>query len=357
MIVFRYLSRTFFAASMGAAVMLLFLFSVFQFLTETQSYLKAGKGVWGAFLELLLELPLNAYMLFPLGILLGSLMAASMLARYNEMTALRVSGFSVKRITMLLCPMSLLLAGITWGIGEWLTPLSQRLEMRLTLGALQQNTALQTLASGVWLKDKDDFVRIAFVGKDHDLYGITIYQFDNASNRLLLVAEASSAQIEKNAWLLKQVQLTNLQDDAKITRQTLAQYRHPVQISPSTIAALAVPPEEMDFGDLRHYIRYLKENNQKSQSYEIALWFKLAYPLAAAIMPLFALSFGFAPPRSGIAARLVVGIILGMAFDMSNRILGNLSLLVNLPPPLVAFLPTLVFMLAAFLLLWRAERH
>jgi len=74
-------------------------------------------------------------------------------------------------------------------------------------------------------------------------------------------------------------------------------------------------------------------------------------------MPLFALSFGFAPPRSGIAARLVVGIILGMAFDMSNRILGNLSLLVNLPPPLVAFLPTLVFMLAAFLLLWRAERH
>jgi len=49
----------------------------------------------------------------------------------------------------------------------------------------------------VWLKDRDDFVRIAFVGKDHDLYGITIYQFDNTSNRLLLVAEASSAQIEK----------------------------------------------------------------------------------------------------------------------------------------------------------------
>jgi len=77
-------------------------------------------------------------MLFPLGILLGSLMAASMLARYNEMTALRVSGFSVKRIAMMLCPMSLLLAAITWGIGEWLTPLSQRLEMRLTLGALQK---------------------------------------------------------------------------------------------------------------------------------------------------------------------------------------------------------------------------
>jgi len=49
-------------------------------------------------------------------------------------------------------------------------------------------------------------------------------------------------------------------------RQTLAQYRHPVQISPSTIAALAVPPEEMDFGDLRHYIRYLKENNQKARA-------------------------------------------------------------------------------------------
>ena len=356
MIVFRYLSRIFFTASMGTVGILLVLFSIFHFLVETQSLLKAGKSILDAFLELALRLPLNAYTLFPLGILLGCLVAVSQLARYHELMVLRTSGFSVARLTFMIVPMSLLLGGMTWTIGEWLTPLTQRIEMKMALGNLE-NATLQPLASGVWLKDRDDFVRIAFVGKEHELYGITVYHFDTDTNRLLLAAEASSAKVEKEGWLLAHVRLADLRADNKIVTEELDQYPHPIQIAPSTIAALAVPPEEMSFANLRQYIHYLKDNGQKSQNYEIALWVKLAYPLAAAIMPLFALSFGFAPPRAGIASRVVIGIALGMAFDMSNRLLSNLSLLVDLPPLLAAFLPTLVFMLAALFLLWRAERH
>ena len=92
------------------------------------------------------------------------------------------------------------------------------------------------------------------------------------------------------------------------------------------------------------YLDYLKANKQDSGRYELAFWRKIFQPLTIAVMLFMALSFIFGPLRSvTMGARIVLGIITGFAFYMTNQIFGPISLVYRLPPVFGAVLPSLLF--------------
>jgi len=62
---------------------------------------------------------------------------------------------------------------------------------------------------------------------------------------------------------------------------------------PEMINALIISPEKMSTINLFKFINYLKQNNQKSTKYEVALWEKIIYPIMPIIMIIFAVPFGF----------------------------------------------------------------
>ena len=84
----------------------------------------------------------------------------------------------------------------------------------------------------------------------------------------------------------------------------------------------------------------------------------MTYPLAAPVMLLLALAFAYRPPRvGGAGGRLLLGILLGLGFHLSNRLFSQFAQLLDWPAPLSASAPTLVFALAAGLAIWRMERR
>ena len=89
----------------------------------------------------------------------------------------------------------------------------------------------------------------------------------------------------------------------------------------------------------------LEKNEQDTSSYELALWRKLMQPVSIAVMLLVALSFIFGPLRSvSMGARIVMGVITGIVFHLSDKIFGPIVLVYELPPAVGAVFPSILFM-------------
>jgi lipopolysaccharide export system permease protein len=128
-------------------------------------------------------------------------------------------------------------------------------------------------------------------------------------------------------------------------------------LQPNILAVLTLEPEQMAAFDLYQYIQHLKENNQKTIRYEIALWRKLFYPFACVIMALIALAFTPLNQRHGeMGTKLFFGILLGISFHFVNSFFGNLGVQYNWSPAMVATLPSLLFLLAGVYVIYRQER-
>src|SRR5690606_22288016 len=106
---------------------------------------------------------------------------------------------------------------------------------------------------------------------------------------------------------------------------------------------------------LLDYLEYLTANQQASTRYEVALWRKILAPVTVAVMLLVALSFIFGPLRSTtMGARILLGVITGFGFHVSNEIFGPLAQVFAMPPLLGALLPSLLFAGAA---VWMMQRR
>ncbi|MBZ4359156.1 LptF/LptG family permease, partial [Mycobacterium tuberculosis] len=61
---------------------------------------------------------------------------------------------------------------------------------------------------------------------------------------------------------------------------SLAEYRLRSDLTPQILSVLLVSPDRMSIINLFRYIQHLRENQQDTQRYDIALWRKLLYPFA-----------------------------------------------------------------------------
>ena len=109
---------------------------------------------------------------------------------------------------------------------------------------------------------------------------------------------------------------------------------------------------------LYRYIQHLAINQQKTERFEIAMWKKLLYPLAAMVMMALALPFAYMQARAGmVGVKVFLGIMLGIFFHMLNSLFSHIGLLQNWPPVAAASLPSAAFFLMALTLMWWVERR
>ena len=66
--------------------------------------------------------------------------------------------------------------------------------------------------------------------------------------------------------------------------EPLAEMAWQSDLTPDLLGLLAVVPERMSAVALFQYVRHLRDNQQRSDRYEIAFWKKFVYPLAVVVM-------------------------------------------------------------------------
>ena len=353
----RYLTREVSAGVMLVLAAFLALFSFFDMITEVKNVgSSASYQLHHAIVFVLLRVPGRIYELMPVAVLIGTLYALSSLARHSEITVLRASGMSTKDLLSSLMGVALVFALATFLVGEVVAPPAERAAQQLKLQGKGRAVA-QDLHSGLWVRDERSFINVRTVLPDTRLRGIRIYDFGEDA-RLRSVTEAEEGvYVPPASWKLSGVVRTHIEDDrARLERIPDLEWRS--ALNPDILSVLMVSPEKMSLMHLSTYTRHLAENKQKTQRYDIAMWKKVIYPLAALVMVALALPFGYTHNRvSGVSLKIFSGVMIGVLFHMLNGLFSNLGAINSWSPFLSAIAPSALFMLAATGMIWWFERR
>jgi len=354
-IVSRYLQQEVISHILVIMLALIGMFSFFDLIQELDNIGKGSYGMGTAMLFVLLSAPGHVYEIVPVAVLIGTLYALAQLARHSELVVLRVSGISMAGLGLVLLRVGMVFAILTFLVGELITPLSEKTAQRMRIKATDSVVA-QDFRSGLWVKDGNSFVNIEDVLPDAGLLNIHIYEFD-PDFQLRMISNAKSGSFEGDRWDLHEVTQTSFTSD-KIHSQVFPQASWQSVIRPELLNVLLVVPEKMSAWNLYFYIRHLSENHQKTTRHEIALWSKMVYPLASIVMIVLALPFGFLQQRAGgVSAKLFAGIMMGISYQVLNRLFIHIGLLSDWPPAMSAVVPTLLYLMAGLCLLVWMERR
>jgi lipopolysaccharide export system permease protein len=304
-----------------------------------------------------LGLPTHIYEVFPIAALIGTLFALAQLVGNSEYTVMRASGASLPQIGWALTRVGIVLVAVTFALGEFVVPYSEKIAQQFKLQSRNQVVA-QEFRSGVWLRQDRNFINIRQVElPDTTLLGVRIYEFD-AESKLRSVSEAERGKyMGANQWKLTGIVRTTLENDvSRISRMDEMVWNS--VLDPSFLSVLLVQPERMSAANLYQYIDYLSENRQKTSRYEIAFWKKVFYPVAVLVMMFLALPFAQFQRRSGgIGMRIFSGIMLGLVFYTFNMFFTYLGVLYDWAPLPSAVFPTMMFFVLAATMLWWLERR
>ena len=119
-------------------------------------------------------------------------------------------------------------------------------------------------------------------------------------------------------------------------------------IDPGVVDVVVVDPENMSLKDLSKYITFLQENKQHSEIYEIAFWARLVNPFIILVMLLVSAPFVVGVGRGiSLGPRMMVGILIGMSFNIIDNAVGQMGVIYGLNPLFVAVLPSSLVLMGA----------
>ena len=339
------------------AVAFLSLFFFIDFVEELADVAK-GYTVLHALAYTLLQAPGHLYELMPIAVLIGTIYALARLAQSSEYTILRTGGLGPGRALALLAQLGLMFALLTYVVGDWVAPLSERHASELLARAKGK---VRIGSAGAWLKDKASTpegersysVNVGSAGVDATLQDVRIFEFD-ADGRLVRRIGAARAQIgDDDTWRLEDVRITRWSASGDPAASAAAEEKRPSLVWPSSlsagvVAAAVLPLSTMSTIELFRYIGHLSDNEQAAQRHEIQFWKRALYPFACLVMMALALPFAYLHARAGgISLKVFAGIMLGIGFVLLNNMAGHLGLLRDWTPWITAAAPSALFLLVS----------
>ena len=347
------------------AVGFLALFFFFDLVDELQ-YLGRNNGLSSAadvyqirhaLLYVALLIPNHLYELLPISVLIGTIFVMSRLAQSSEYTILRTSGLGPWRALKLLLALGAFFVVLSFVVGDYVAPASERLAQLLKGRYQDRITVGQT---GAWLKEKQGnasyVVNVKALTPDNAMQGVRIFEFD-AKGLITSTTQAPLATFASdNTWRLQQPARTDFVVPttadpttatamAQVNRTTQNSTAWRTDLTAEMVSVALLKPERMGTIDLYNYVRHLDGNGQTAQRYEIEFWKKVFYPLSCFVMVMLALPFAYLHFRSsGIATYVFVGVMIGISFFLLNNVFGYIGNLRNWEPWLAAAAPGLLYM-------------
>lgn len=334
----------------GTLISSLILLALLNFFTFTDELGDLGKGDYHLqeiFRYLLLMSPRNFYELLPSAALIGSLFTLGAMASSQELVAMRASGASLRAIIWAVLRAGLVLGLVAVAVGEWIAPRAEQEAQMYRAAAQKKQVALRT-KFGFWLRDGDVYINIRKMIDVTRLEDINIYQM-NEGHQLAASTHAERASYSGDKWRLEDIRRSDFATGRVNVTETPETDWASV-LDPGLLSVVVVSPENLSIHDLGRYILHLRANSQNARPFELAFWGRVMTPIATLVMLFVTLPLVLnTQVRTGVGQRIVVGTVIGLGFNLFDKLFSHLALIYDLHPFFAAVFPAGIFFTAAWL--------
>lgn len=326
-------------------LMLLLVFTLFELLGDILrnqvSPLTVGE-------YLLNVAPYFLYNTTPLCMLLAVLVTFGLLQRSNEITAIKATGISLYRIIVPVLIAATLAAGVLFLSDQIYLPYTNKRQdaLRNLIKGRPAQTYLRP--DRKWIFGENSTIYYyQFFDPDRDVFGsLSVFRFDPHTFQIThrITAERAHWSESMSRWLYEQGW------ERTLDGSTIADYR---KFDVATFPVFAEAPayfkkeikqsSEMNYEELRRYIRDLEQSGFDVVRLRVQLQKKIAYPLITLVMAVIAIPFALSAGKRGAIAGVATAIGIGVVYWTVSGLfeaMGNLS---QLPPAVAAWSPDVVF--------------
>ena len=348
-----YIVKEIMKGSLIAALLLVTLFNLFTFSDELKNLGQSHYGMQQILQFLALTTPTLFYEVIPTSALLGRLAVVGSLANNREIVAMRAAGLSIAWIVRRIMLAGVFLMVISVLVGEFVAPGFERDAQLLKSTALNDKIAMRS-KYGMWLREGNSFINVRAILDNGSLSDVRIFEITDQHSLKRFTQAEHARFLNGQQWRLENVRHSEFSPE-RINADTVPEQSWQSNIDSDLLKVAVVSADNQSLYDLYTYIDFLKQNNQKSQRYEVAFWSRLVNPLVTFVMLLVSAPLVIGIGRgSSVGARILVGIVIGEMFDAVDKMAGHAGLIYDLNPILVAILPSSLMLCVALYALRKA---
>jgi LPS export ABC transporter permease LptF/LPS export ABC transporter permease LptG len=294
--------------------------------------------------------PYLLYNVAPLVMLLAVLVTFGLMERSNEITAIKATGTSIYRVvTPVIVAAAMMSAALFFADQFYLPHTNKRQEaLHNQIKGKPAQTYLRPDRKWIFGQNNDIYY-YQFFDTDRDQFGnVTVFQLDRANFAITRRIHAERAHWAENLnrWVYEQGW------DRSLNVFAIANY-HPFEVA--TFPELPETPayfkkevkqySEMNYEELRRYIRDLQQSGFDVVRLRVQLHKKLSYPLITLIMAVLAVPFSLSTGKKGAITGVAVAVGIAVFYTVVSRLFEAMGDLSQLPPALAAWSPDLIFIL------------
>ena len=349
----RYIVRTILGSVSMVAAALVVLGALFTFIDQQQDIGSGGYTALDALWFTLLNLPLQVFELLPITALIGALLGLGTLARGSELTVVRATGISIAYLSGVCLLAGLVLIGVAVVLGEFLGPTLQQTAREHKAFSRFNNVSVG--GSGAWVRDGDLILHVAGQSGVTQFGGMQIFELSPHHDLVALGHAGSATAGAKGQWLLGGYA------ESRFAGNMVSSSGPGQRVLKSNVTAgflgLAIEnPDQLTNRMLWRLISYYRANSLADREYVFAFWSRIARTVAVAFTVLLAIPFVLGSLRSaGAGTRMLTGLLVGIGFFLLQRLIESGTVVFNLNPVLLAWLPTALLSAVTVVLLARAR--
>jgi len=294
--------------------------------------------------------PYLLYNVAPLVMLLAVLVTFGLMQRSNEITAIKATGTSIYRIvTPVIVAAGLIAVGLFFADQFYLPRTNKRQEaLHNQIKGKPPQTYLRPDRKWIFGQNNDIYY-YQFFDPDRDQFGnVTVFQLDQASFNITRRIHADRAHWADNLnrWVYEQGWERSLNVSAMANYRTFDVSTFPdLPEAPSYFKKEVKQYSEMNYEELRRYIRDLQQSGFDVVRLRVQLNKKLSYPLITLIMAVLAVPFSLSTGKKGAITGVAVAVGIAVFYTVVSRLFEAMGDLSQLPPALAAWSPDLIFVL------------
>ena len=277
--------------------------------------------------------------------LIGLIVGLGYLADKGELVGTQILGKSLSNIVLAAFRPVLLIMLLGLLASEFFIPsLSQSAE---------ENRSLQKertpLTGGYWNDNGTNLNFVKSTPERNRVLGLTVYEL-NEKKEVFRVIFAEEAFLDSGNWKAKEIEVFNIN-------------KYPSN-QESDSGVFKLPDLDLDFDhllspkylSLTNLFNQVGKTSSKYRKNQLSLefWRKVFQPLVTFSLVLLAMSFLFGPMRDQTTGqRIVIGIGVAFAVDLSQKLLGSISVVSNIPILVAVIFPALLIICIALFLFKR----
>jgi lipopolysaccharide export system permease protein len=364
----RYIVRQLLSVFLFGLLTFLLIFVVINMMERLDDFIDANAPVTVILQYYLAFTPEIIKLMTPVAMLLGALFVVGRMANQNELSAMKSSGLSLYRFLLPFVVVALVISLASIYFNGWIVPYANAQKTSIERTHLHPGQGSRGSQPLFFQDGRTRLVSVNYYESTSRIgYRVSIEELTD-TNMTVLRRRYDAKQMEwgklritpgdtvTEGWIL--VSGTQREFDGEAQRLTTFE-RLPLgklAITPTDIDEKQRKPDEMNYVELREFIR-----NQERAGQDISRWMvdfhnKIAFPFSSVIVVLFGVPFASIKRRGGIAIDFGVCVavtFIYLGFMKTSHVFGYNG---DLNPLLTAWLANIIFFILAVVNIIRVQK-